>query len=55
MGNLWSSVSKDHSTLRQINDTYFVEDELGEGSFGKVYRVRFKDTNNIFAFKVSKC
>ena len=34
-------------------DDYEVEKALGEGTFGKVYTIREKKTNNIYAAKIS--
>jgi serine/threonine protein kinase len=37
-----------------INEIYELFEELGEGSFSKVYRARFIPTNDIHAVKITK-
>jgi serine/threonine protein kinase len=42
----------DSAKQKLIDEKYIIIDELGEGGFGKVYKVRHFDTNEIFALKI---
>ena len=46
-------MNQDQNNSPNLNN-YILQDKIGSGSFGKVYRVKSKSTNLIYAAKISK-